>query len=85
LLRRNISLENIIQFKKNKALLRRELKNAKRSSLQKFTAEINPNSSPSKIWANINTFCGRKTRNDIHCLTSPSDPPINIINSESIA
>jgi len=85
LLRRSISLENIIQFKKNKALFRRELKQAKRSSLQKFTAEINPNSSPSKIWANINTFCGRKTRNDIHCLTSPSDPPINIINSESIA
>jgi len=45
-----------IQFKKNKALFRRELKKAKRSSLQKFTAEINLNSGPSKIWANINTF-----------------------------
>jgi len=78
LLRRNIPLENIIQFKKNKALFRREMKQAKRSSLQKFTT-------PSKIWTNNNTFCGRKTRNDIHCITSPTTPSINIINSEPIA
>jgi len=85
LLRRNITLENIIQLKKNKALFRRELKQAKRSSLQKFTAEINPKSSPSKILANINIFCGRKTRNDIHCITSPTTPSKNNIYSESIA
>lgn len=53
--------------------------------MQNFTSEIHPNTPISKIWLNINRFCGLKSRHDIHCLSKLNDQTTNIQNRNDIA
>jgi len=77
-LTRCITTEILKHFKKTKALFRKHLKESKKIALQTFTSEISPNSSAARMWSNIHTFCGRKLKHDIHCISSPNDSSRNI-------
>lgn len=82
-LKRNISSETIIDFRKKNALFRRTLKVSKRQSISAFTEEINPNTPIQKIWCNIRRFCGLNPTKGIHCLTQNNNH--NITHPQEIA
>lgn len=77
-LKRNISNENIIEYKKAQAMFRRKLKICKRESINTLTSNINPSLPPAKVWSTIRTFCGLKRNPTIHCLDTkiPNQPAI---------
>lgn len=52
---------NLISYRKARAVFRKKVKEAKRESFQKFTTNINPNSTSKKIWADIKTPTGNYT------------------------
>jgi len=68
LLKRNINTVNILEFKKANAKFRRAIKEA---SLYNFTSDINPNSDPSRMWANIKRLCGLHPTKHIHAIYNP--------------
>lgn len=70
ILRRNTNNENIINFKKTRAMFRRTLKLSKRRSIDNFTTNINPSTPSGKIWSTIRTLCGTKPSFPIHCIQS---------------
>jgi len=75
----------MIHFKKTKALFRKHLKESKKIALQTFTSEISPSSKIARIWSNNNTFCCRKPKHDINCISSPNDSSRNIAGKSEIA
>ena len=70
---RNINKENLLKYKKANAQYKRQIKITKKESIEKFTSEINPSSSPTKIWSNIRRFCGYKSSHGIHCISTPQN------------
>lgn len=85
ILKRHITNDNIINFKKANAKFKREVKISKRESIHKFTSEIQPGTSTGKLWSNIQRFCGLKTKSRIHCIQNISNPQTMLTNNTDIA
>lgn len=84
LLKRNITTENIIDYRRKNALFRRTHKEAKKESTSKFTEEINPLTPIPKIWNNIRRLCGLNTLKGLHCIKSINSTD-NITQPQDIA
>lgn len=80
-----MSLVNELNYRKANALYKRQLKLSKKDALYRFTSDINPSSSPQKVWSNIKRFSGIKPKFPIHCITSPTNNQIRITNTTDIA
>lgn len=52
------SIPNLIEYKKVNALFKRNVKIAKKNSIANFTADINPSSTPKKVWSKIKALTG---------------------------
>lgn len=70
-LKRNITTENIIKYRKANALFKRELKIVKRTALSTFTTQIQPTTTTTKIWSNIRRLCGLNNIKHIHSIIDP--------------
>lgn len=68
--KRNRNEFNLLQYKKQNALFRKAVRESKALCLQKFTSNINPNSSPKKIWCDIKILSGAKNSNLINSIKS---------------
>lgn len=84
--RKNITDDNLINYRKTNALYKKELKKAKKESIEKFTSEINNSNPPEHIWSNIRRFCGMNPKTPIHCIyNNDSDNmisnPVDIANT----
>jgi len=71
-LRRNITTEHILKYKKANALFRLTLKQDKKQSINNFTSQISPETPPKTIWSNIRRFCGLNPQKNIHCIFNPT-------------
>ena len=61
---------HLIAYKKANAKFRYTAKNAKKESLEKFTASINPLSKPRKIWADIKMLSGNFKNSNIQIINT---------------
>lgn len=73
---------NLILYKKHNALFRKAVKDSKAMCLQKFTSNINPNSSSQRIWNDIKRITGSKNSNIINSIQSG---PTTITDATDIA
>ena len=55
------TVDNLINYKKARALVRLNVKKSKQETWQKFVAEINPQTPPKKYWNNIKKIQGKNT------------------------
>uniref|UniRef100_A0A0K8VY27 Putative RNA-directed DNA polymerase from transposon X-element n=1 Tax=Bactrocera latifrons TaxID=174628 RepID=A0A0K8VY27_BACLA len=79
--KRNRTDNNLIEYKKANAVFRKELKSAKRISLENITSNINPSSSPKQIWSDIKALTGCNKRfglSHIHTDQGPLYSPQDI-------
>lgn len=67
---RNMSQENLINFKRARARFKRIAKQSKNASISDFTSTMGPSSSTEKIWSNVKTFTGYKKTQHIHCIAT---------------
>jgi len=65
---RNMSSQNLINFKQINALYRREIRACKKESIQILTSSISPDTKCETIWNKIRTFCGLHKATSIHCI-----------------
>lgn len=68
--RKNMTLDNHIDFKKKKAIFTREKKLAKTKSFQEFTETLNPNQNVSTIWQRVKTLTGNYSPFYLKTITS---------------
>jgi len=71
-LKRNITTENILKYKKANALFRLTLKQDKKQSINNFTSQISPETPQKKILSNIRRFCWLNPKKSIHCIFNPT-------------
>ena len=83
--KRNMTTENLINYKKTNAKFRKEIKIEKATAISKFTAEIKPSTPIEKIWRNIRTFTGYKTTHKIHCISKINNHSTIITDQKEIA
>ena len=69
-LNKDINNYNMINYKRAKARLKREIKVSKSKSLYNLTSEIHISTPPKRIWNNISSLGGYKTFFNIHCVQS---------------
>jgi len=81
---REMSLSNLIHFKKTNAQLRREIRLSKKSSIHALTTSISTDSKPDMIWSKIRQFCGIHKSTHIHCIQNNNLNTI-VSNPEDIA
>ena len=60
----------MINYKRTKARLKRQIKASTTKSLYNFTSEIHSSTPRKRIWNNIRRLFGYKTSFDIHCVQS---------------
>lgn len=84
-LKNNLTIENLLNYKKTNSLLKRKLKLKKQLALQEFTTKINPNTPTKEIWNNIRILCGMKTYKGIHAIAKPNSNSEFITNKSEIA
>jgi len=70
-LKRNITTENIIKYRKANVLFKRELKIAKITVISTFKTQFQPTTTTTKIWSNIRRLCGLNNIKHIHSIIDP--------------
>lgn len=67
--RKNMTDDNLVNYRKANAIFKRELKISKKLSVDKFTSEIKSSNPTGKVWSNIRRFCGINPKLNIHCIS----------------
>lgn len=79
--KRTRSAAKIIKYKKANALFKKKSKEAKRTSLEKLTEYITPNTNPKKVWFDIKILSGSYSQTTVKFINSPNG---RIFNSKEI-
>lgn len=74
--RRTQHQEDLVNFKKLKAVSRRILKESKRKSWMNFVSSISPNTTPAQVWTKIKQIKGQNTTYNIPSILDEKDEPI---------
>lgn len=72
--KKHLTQYNLIHYKKSNAKFRRLLNENKTISFTDFTSDINPKSSPTKIWEKIRCLTGNSTSYTTSCILTPNGP-----------
>lgn len=69
-LKRHNTLENLLEFKRLRAISRRTLKNSKTKSWRDYVTSVNSRTPPTEVWNKIKSIKGSKTSHKITSLQS---------------
>lgn len=83
--KREMSIANLVNFRKIRAQYKREIKLTKLKSIHDLGSTINPSTPIAKIWSNIRNFTGFKATNSIHCVSKLNNPDIILTDRLDIA